>query len=294
METRFTAPEGELRSNLGLLAGTVIQELRMHPFLDDELEGVPWNFRPEWLEFTVLSIVSGGYLCQYSGEEDTFGWPSWNTQPNDGFMKDGSTPVNYYVKEMPLPPPYKSNQVFVQDSWAWYRKGPEDECSVCDLIRSAATKGLWQESIELDPNLTDAELGDVMLDWLQFGEEEPEGVLAILYRALWAMAEVRERLKLYEDMLFAADGAELITPERLQEVRAGLRNDPLTLDELREMDGGLVYIKHIGSDHPDDRAWALVDEKNEVCKTVDGCKAFFLFYRKSWLAYRREPGEDCK
>lgn len=112
MGTRFTAPEGELRSNLGLLAGTVIQELRMHPFLDDELEGVPWNFRPEWLEFTVLSIVSGGYLCQYSGEEDTFGWPSWNTQPNDGFMKDGSTPVNYYVKEMPLPPPYKSKPGF--------------------------------------------------------------------------------------------------------------------------------------------------------------------------------------
>lgn len=89
------------------------------------------------------------------------------------------------------------NQVFVENGWAWYRKAPEDECSVCDLIRGAAAKGLWQEDIELDPNLTDEELGGVMLDWLQFGVEEPEGVLAILYRALWAMAEVRERLKLY-------------------------------------------------------------------------------------------------
>lgn len=77
MGTRFRAPKGELRSNLGLLAGTVIRELRMHPFWDDSLEGVPWNFRPEWLEFTVLSIVTGGYLCRYSGAKDTFAWPSW-------------------------------------------------------------------------------------------------------------------------------------------------------------------------------------------------------------------------
>lgn len=109
METRFRAPKGELRSNLGLLAGTVIRELRMHPFWDDGLEGVPWNFRPEWLEFTVLSIVTGGYLCRYSGAEDTFFWPSWKKQPNYGYMKDGSTPVCYYIKETPLPPPYKSN-----------------------------------------------------------------------------------------------------------------------------------------------------------------------------------------
>lgn len=109
MGTRFKAPKGALRSNLGLLAGTVIRELRMHPFWDDELVGVPWNFRPEWLEFSVLSIAAGGYLCRYSGAEDTFLWPSWKKQPNYGFMKDGSTPVSYYVKETPLPPPYKSN-----------------------------------------------------------------------------------------------------------------------------------------------------------------------------------------
>lgn len=91
------------------------------------------------------------------------------------------------------------NQVFVRDGWAWYRKAPGDEGSVCDLIRSVAAKGMWQDNIDLDPNLTDEEMGDIMLDWLQFGEEEPEGVLAILYRALWAMAELRERLKRYED-----------------------------------------------------------------------------------------------
>ena len=112
MGTRFTAPEGALRSNLGLLAGTVFRELRMHPFLDSELEGGSWNFRPEWLEFTVLSILSGGYLCRYSGAEETFNWGFWTKQPRHGYMPDGCTPVEYYVKEAPLPPPYESKPGF--------------------------------------------------------------------------------------------------------------------------------------------------------------------------------------
>lgn len=112
MGTRFTAPEGALRSNLGLLAGTVVRELRMHPFLDGELEGGSWNFRPEWLEFTVLSILSGGYLCRYSGAEETFNWSFWTKQPRHGYMTDGCTPVAYYVKEAPLPPPYESKPGF--------------------------------------------------------------------------------------------------------------------------------------------------------------------------------------
>lgn len=153
------------------------------------------------------------------------------------------------------------NQVFVRDGWAWYRKAPEDEYSVCDLIRSAAAKGLWQDSIELDPNLTDGELGDVMLDWLQFGEEEPEGILAILYRALWAMAEVRERLKLYEDICFAEDGTELLAPWVLRIFReARLNTGPLTEEQLREMDGEPVYL-----DLGDGGEWVLVRlVENEV------------------------------
>lgn len=175
------------------------------------------------------------------------------------------------------------NQVFVEDGWAWYRKAPEDECSVCDLIRGAAAKGLDLEDIELDPNLTDEELGDVMLDWLQFGVEEPEGVLAILYRALWAMAELRERLKLYEDILFAEDGAELITPERLQEVRAWLRNDPLTPEQLRWMDRRPVWI----APKVNPGRWDLIRRT-----TTSGMSTYtlgFLSWKdcgKTWLAYR--------
>lgn len=87
------------------------------------------------------------------------------------------------------------NQVYIgQDGWVRYRNGPEDEVSVCDLIRTAAeTLG-----VEL-PILSDDELSDLLTDWLQYGAKEPEGVLAILYRALCAMAEVRANLYRYED-----------------------------------------------------------------------------------------------
>ncbi len=105
MSVPFHAPEGALWSNVGLLAGTVIQELRMHPYIDQELKRGCWNYQPEYLEFTVLSIEQGQYLCQYSGKTDTFWWPTWEKQPRYGFMEDGCTPVRYYVKEAPLPPP---------------------------------------------------------------------------------------------------------------------------------------------------------------------------------------------
>lgn len=181
------------------------------------------------------------------------------------------------------------NQVSVENGWAWYIKAPEDTCSVCDLIRSAAAKGL--EDIELDPNLTDEELGDVMLDWLQFGETEPEGILSILYRALWAMAELRERLKLYEDICFAADGTELLSPwvlRVLRGARENLRNDPLTLEELRKMDGEPVFIiptRGSGGFC----TWMLVDTKYDLCREVHGEMAVFENCGKTWLAYRRKP-----
>lgn len=108
MGTIFHTPAGYLNSNIGLLAGTVIRELRMHPYIDPELEDGQWNHRPEYLEFTIQSVWDGGYTCQYSGGGSTFIWSAWKEQPRYGFMDDGSTPVRYYIQNAPLPPPYES------------------------------------------------------------------------------------------------------------------------------------------------------------------------------------------
>lgn len=107
----FHAPAGYLNSNIGLLAGTVIRELRMHPYIDSELEGGQWNYRPEYLEFMIQSVGDGGYTCQYSREKSTFSWPAWKGQPRYGFMNDGSTPVRYYVQDAHVIPPYESKLV---------------------------------------------------------------------------------------------------------------------------------------------------------------------------------------
>lgn len=87
------------------------------------------------------------------------------------------------------------NQVYIgPDRRARYVEGPDRECSVCDLIRTAS------EALDVElPILSDENLFDLMADWLQYGAEEPEGVVAILYRALCAMAEVRDKLSRYED-----------------------------------------------------------------------------------------------
>lgn len=106
MPERFKAPEGWLRNNLGLLAGTVIQELRMRPYLDRTLGDGVWNYQPEYREFTVVSVQREGYRCRYTGESELFWWPAWTEQPNYGYMPDGCTPVRYYIKEETLPPPY--------------------------------------------------------------------------------------------------------------------------------------------------------------------------------------------
>lgn len=60
-------------------------------------------------------------------------------------------------------------------------------------------------------------------------------------------------------------------------------NDPLTLEQMREMDGEPVWICD-----PDgsDEMWALVDLEYELCRTAKGGIAIFDTYGKTWLACR--------
>ena len=112
------------------------------------------------------------------------------------------------------------NQVYVgKDGWAQYVEGPDRECSVCDLVRAVSeTLG-----VEL-PMLSDEALSDLMLDWLQYGAEEPEGVVAILYRALCAMAEVRAQLFRYEDTGLEPEEIKVIL-ERYHAFRSAISDE---------------------------------------------------------------------
>lgn len=70
-------------------------------------------------------------------------------------------------------------------------------------------------------------------------------------------------------------------------------NGPLTLEELREMDGEPVYVTGTFTDCRGERpgAWALVDVKQKMCRVHGGGLAIFENCGKHWLAYRRKPEE---
>ena len=67
-------------------------------------------------------------------------------------------------------------------------------------------------------------------------------------------------------------------------------NDPLTLEELREMDGEPVWVVH-----PDDVLppfWGIV-EADDGTVSNSWCYATFEDYDTEWLAYRRRPEDGA-
>ena len=67
------------------------------------------------------------------------------------------------------------------------------------------------------------------------------------------------------------------------------KNEPLTLDELRKMDGEPVWVQSPGV--PEYGRWAIVEGVGENCLFLHDdftCHD----YGKTWLAYRQKPEED--
>lgn len=72
-------------------------------------------------------------------------------------------------------------------------------------------------------------------------------------------------------------------------------NAPLTLEELREMDGEPVWIIPMRGSGGFE-TWMLVDAKYELCREAHGEMAVFENCGKTWLAYRRRlqgGGNPC-
>ena len=66
------------------------------------------------------------------------------------------------------------------------------------------------------------------------------------------------------------------------------KNEPLTLDELRQMDGEPVWVQSPGV--PEYGRWAIVEGVGENCLFLHDdftCHE----YGKTWIAYRRKPEE---
>lgn len=70
-----------------------------------------------------------------------------------------------------------------------------------------------------------------------------------------------------------------------------LSNDPLTLEQLREMDGEPVWCIIIDGDYKGESFWGLVNIDTAECICNNWDVILFAYYGKAWLAYRRKPEE---
>lgn len=94
------------------------------------------------------------------------------------------------------------NLFYAKDGEAWVLRGGTEpayvDVTLFDYIRSAILNTLGPKTPILD--LNDEEIGSVLSEgWLFDGNSTVEGLIATLYTAGWAFAELRERLKMYED-----------------------------------------------------------------------------------------------
>lgn len=119
------------------------------------------------------------------------------------------------------------NGCYMKDGYAWYRDFDTD-IDARELARDLMiNQNLWE--IDSDEMLSDEIFDETMMDNLQYGSKEIEGLIALFYRNLWAMADLHTRLKEYEEA--EEQGLILRLPCRLGDIvdRIISHNETVTL-----------------------------------------------------------------
>ena len=73
------------------------------------------------------------------------------------------------------------------------------------------------------------------------------------------------------------------------------KNEPLTLEELRQMDGEPVWVEPLGAACGSGEAWkryGIINGEKVDVPGVDYWHWWLKHYGKEWLAYRRKPKEE--
>lgn len=97
------------------------------------------------------------------------------------------------------------NSCYIGDDGAARYRDFETDIDVRDLARKLMVSfGQWKSAeeygLDADNELIDDDIfDDSMLELLSFDDTAISGLIALFYRNLWAMADLRERLKAYED-----------------------------------------------------------------------------------------------
>lgn len=90
-------------------------------------------------------------------------------------------------------------------------------------------------------------------------------------------------LNLLEQVLYDIQHVPTLTPP----------NEPLTLEQLREMDGEPVWVVPRGMHEKDEPMWCVLESPMALIPGVDYWSWDFDGYAETWIAYRRPPeGEE--
>lgn len=93
-----------------------------------------------------------------------------------------------------------------------------------DVDARVLTRELLKKYAEHDNAFVDDDdFDNAMMDLLQYGTDTIEGLIALFYRNLWAMAELRETLKQYED-LGNAENISQIKEDLMRDSRIGRKS----------------------------------------------------------------------
>ena len=103
------------------------------------------------------------------------------------------------------------------------------------------------------------------------------------------LEQVKDRLEEYLEALAGCRGCVTAVMDIVDAQPAVDRppRDPLTLEQLREMDGEPVWV--VFPDGREEGCWMLVHAGYELCRRAQGGVAAFENHGKTWAAYRDRP-----
>ena len=167
------------------------------------------------------------------------------------------------------------NFVYGKDGWAHIRHDGEN----ADVpLTEWARKQCLSHKCDEFPSGTlmeiDLEISDCMMDY-------PGCPIALAYCFASQAVHMRDRLKMYEDILFAEDGTERVSLDQLRTMAVPQDNPLLTTEELWRMDGEPVWNDTI-------HRWMLVDSLNFFPKTISSSGKWRGLDDRY---YRRKPEE---